>query len=172
MGRLEGKYALITGGTSGIGLETARQFALEGATVAITGRKAEGLEAAARELPESVLKIQSDSGDVTAQEQLAQALREQWPRLDALYINAGDVTHSPLQDFSEEAYDRLMAINLKGPFFLIKALLPLLPNPSSYADRPAHISAYRKAVPMLPARRGFCRSQGPFPASLSIAAFV
>lgn len=101
MGRLEGKYTLITGGTSGIGLETARQFALEGATVAITGRKAEGLDSAARELPDSVLKIRSDSGDVAAQEQLAKTLAEQWPRLDALYINAGDVTHSPLQDFSK-----------------------------------------------------------------------
>ncbi|MFK4821393.1 SDR family oxidoreductase [Ochrobactrum quorumnocens] len=131
MGRLEGKYALITGGTSGIGLETARQFTLEGATVAITGRKAEALETASRVLPENVLKIQSDSGDIVAQEQLAQKLREQWPQLDVLYINAGDVTHSPLQDFNEDAYDRLMATNLKGPFFLIKALLPLLANPSS-----------------------------------------
>ncbi len=149
MGRLEGKYTLITGGTSGIGLETARQFALEGATVAITGRKAEGLESAARELPDSVLKIQGDSGDVAAQEQLAQTLAEQWPRLDALYINAGDVTHSPLQDFSEEAYDRLMAINLKGPFFLIKALLPLLANPSSVilcGSASAHIGLPQSSV--------------------------
>ncbi|MCS2148007.1 SDR family oxidoreductase [Scandinavium manionii] len=131
MGRLNGKYALITGGTSGIGLETARQFLEEGATVAITGRSESGLLAAREQLGENVLILKSDAGDLGQQQQLAGALREQWPRLDILFANAGDVTHQSLEAWDEHAYDRLMSTNLKGPFFLIQALLPMLANPSS-----------------------------------------
>ncbi|WP_028535602.1 SDR family oxidoreductase [Paludibacterium yongneupense] len=131
MPRLQDKYALITGGTSGIGLETARQFLAEGATVAITGRSQTALSAAGRELGDSVLLLQSDAGDIAGQRTLAQRIAQQWPRLDVLYVNAGDVTHRPLQEWDESAYDRLMDINLKGPFFLVQSLLPLLANPSS-----------------------------------------
>jgi len=131
MSRLQSKYALITGGTSGIGLETARQFLAEGATVAITGRNEASLSAVGRELGHSVLLLKSDAGDVAGQSALAEQIAQHWPRLDVLYANAGDVTHRPLQDWDKAAYDRLMDINLKGPFFLIQALLPLLANPSS-----------------------------------------
>jgi NAD(P)-dependent dehydrogenase (short-subunit alcohol dehydrogenase family) len=131
MSRLKGKYALITGGTSGIGLETARQFIAEGATVAITGRSQSGLDAAGQTLGPAALLLHSDAGDIPQQPNLAQRLSAQWPRLDVLYINAGDVTHRSLQDWDEQSYQRLMDINLKGPFFLIQALLPLLANPSS-----------------------------------------
>lgn len=131
MSRLQGKYALITGGTSGIGLETARQFLAEGATVAITGRQANALAAAVAELGPSVRGFQSEAGDITAQQCLAEALAKDWPRLDVLFVKAGDVTHRPLADWDEATYDRLMNTNLKGPFFLIQALLPLLANPSS-----------------------------------------
>jgi len=131
MPRLQGKYALITGGSAGIGLETARQFLAEGATVAITGRNEQTLAAAGRELGAKVLLLNSDAGDIASQQALARQLAQQWPRLDVLYVNAGDVTHRPLPDWDEAAYDRLMAINLKGPFFLVQALLPLLAKPSS-----------------------------------------
>jgi NAD(P)-dependent dehydrogenase (short-subunit alcohol dehydrogenase family) len=131
MGRLKDKHALITGATSGIGLETARQFIAEGATVAITGRNAEALQAAGRELGGQALLLQSDAGKLDDQRELADQLRTRWPRLDVVYVNAGDVTHRDLEDWDEAAYDRLMAINLKGPFFLLKALLPLLANPAS-----------------------------------------
>ncbi|MCT4715246.1 SDR family oxidoreductase [Enterobacteriaceae bacterium H18W14] len=130
MGRLEGKYALITGGTSGIGLETARQFIAEGATVAITGRNKQGL-LEAKEALGNVHIIHSEAGDMGQQRELGKQIAQLWPRLDVLYINAGDVTHRALQDWDESAYDRLMNTNLKGPFFLIQALLPLLANPSS-----------------------------------------
>ena len=130
MGRLQGKYALITGGTSGIGFETARQFLTEGATVAITGRSESGLLAAKEQLG-NVHIIRSDAGDIGQQRDLAEQIAQWWPRLDVLYVNAGDVTHHPLQDWDESSYDRLMNTNLKGPFFLIQALLPLLANPSS-----------------------------------------
>ncbi|MGK8678271.1 SDR family oxidoreductase [Serratia marcescens] len=131
MSRLQGKYALITGGTSGIGLETARQFIAEGATVAITGRSQSALDAAGQALAGKALLLLSDAGDIPQQRELAQRLGQQWPQLDVLYINAGDVTHRPLQEWDEQSYQRLMDINLKGPFFLIQALLPLLANPSS-----------------------------------------
>lgn len=131
MARLQHKYALITGATSGIGLETAREFVQQGATVAITGRNPESLAAAGRALGDSVLVLQSDAGVLADQRSMAEQLAAHWPRLDVLYVNAGDVTHRPLQDWDEAAYDHLMAINLKGPFFLIQALLPLLANPSS-----------------------------------------
>ncbi|QXX98469.1 SDR family oxidoreductase [Serratia marcescens] len=131
MSRLQGKYALITGGTSGIGLETARQFIAEGATVAITGRSQSALDVAGQALAGKALLLLSDAGDIPQQRDLAQRLGQRWPRLDVLYINAGDVTHRPLQEWDEQSYQRLMDINLKGPFFLIQALLPLLANPSS-----------------------------------------
>lgn len=130
MGRLQGKYALITGGTSGIGFETARQFLAEGATVAITGRSESGLLAAKEQLG-NVHIIRSDAGNIGQQRDLAEQIAQWWPRLDVLYVNAGDVTHHPLQNWDESSYDRLMNTNLKGPFFLIQALLPLLANPSS-----------------------------------------
>ncbi|HCW7014560.1 TPA: SDR family oxidoreductase [Citrobacter farmeri] len=130
MGRLEGKYALITGGTSGIGLETARQFLAEGAKVAITGRSEKKLLEAKKELIDVVI-FRTEAGDIPQQAHLATALQALWPRLDILYINAGDVTHKPLESWDEQAYDALMNTNLKGPFFLLKALLPMFSNPSS-----------------------------------------
>lgn len=131
MARLEGKLALITGGTSGIGLETARQFLMEGAAVAITGRSDERLEAARNALGGAVLALRSEAGDAPGQEDLVATLRKHWQKIDILFVNAGDVTHRPLADWDEASFDALMATNLKGPFFLIRALLPLFANPSS-----------------------------------------
>ena len=149
MSRLQGKYALITGGTGGIGFETARQFLHEGATVAITGRSAEGLDAARKELGDTVLTIRSDAGDVAGQDAVATALREHWPRLDVLFINAADMSHRPLADWNETAFDALLATNLKGPFFLIRALLPFLANPASIvlcSSVAAHIGLPQSSV--------------------------
>ncbi len=129
--RLQDKHTLITGGTSGIGLVTAQRFLAEGAKVAITGRSASALEAAGRELGGQALLIRSDAGQLADQRALADQLRQHWPRLDAVFVNAGDVTHRSVEDWDESTYDRLMGTNLKGPFFLLQALLPLLANPSS-----------------------------------------
>ena len=82
MARLAGKYALITGGASGIGLETARQFLAEGAIVAITGRSVDGLKMAGAELGDGILAIQSDASDIPGQRRLAACIQESWPRLD------------------------------------------------------------------------------------------
>lgn len=78
-----------------------------------------------------MLLIQSDAGDIADQRTLAKGIAQHWPRLDVLYVNAGDVTHCPLEAWDEATYDRLMGTNLKGPFFLVQSLLPLLANPSS-----------------------------------------
>lgn len=131
MNRLKDKYALITGGTSGIGLETARQFLAEGATVAITGRSETALQAAHAELGEPVLLLKSDASNIADQLQLAAKLAENWPRLDIVYINAGDVTHHPIEEWDESSFERVLSTNLKGPFFLLQSLLPLLANPAS-----------------------------------------
>ncbi len=131
MGRLTDKYTLITGGTSGIGLATAQASLAEGAQVAVTGRNPQTRAEAQRVLGDKAWVIDADAGDIHAQQRLADTLATRWPRLDALFINAGDVTHGPLESWQADTWDRLMDTNLKGPFFLIQALLPLLNNPSS-----------------------------------------
>jgi len=131
MNRLTSKRALITGGTSGIGLETARQFLAEGARVAITGSSEASIAAARRELGDNVLILRSNAGDVAEQPALAKAIGEAFGGLDAVFINAGVAELRPVEQWDEAAFDRTMAINLKGPYFLLQALLPLLANPSS-----------------------------------------
>jgi NAD(P)-dependent dehydrogenase (short-subunit alcohol dehydrogenase family) len=131
MGRLEGKTALITGGTSGIGLATAKRFIEEGARVAITGSSAESVAKAAAELGPDVLALQSNAGDVPAQRDLADAINNAFGRLDIVFLNAGIAELRPLEKWDEAGFDKSMAIDLKGPYFLVQALLPLLGNPSS-----------------------------------------
>jgi NAD(P)-dependent dehydrogenase (short-subunit alcohol dehydrogenase family) len=130
MNRLSNKRALVTGGTSGIGLETARRFLEEGARVAVTGSNPAGLDAARKELGE-VLAIQADAGDAAGQAAVARAVREGFGGLDVLFVNAGIGDFRPLGQWDEAGFDRSMAVNLKGPFFLIQALLPILANPAS-----------------------------------------
>lgn len=131
MNRLTGKRALITGGTTGIGLETARQFLAEGARVAITGSNPATLDEAAKTLGSEVLAIRSDAGDVAAQAALAAQIGEAFGGLDILFVNAGIASFGPVDQLDEASYDRMFAVNLKGPLFLVKALLPLLANPTS-----------------------------------------
>ena len=131
MDRLKGKRALITGGTTGIGLETARQFLSEGARIAITGKNPATLEAARKELGNGVLIIPSDSGDAAAQKELAETLRQEFGGLDILFVNAGIVELKPIEQWDEAAFDHSFAINVKGPYFLVQALLPIFANPAS-----------------------------------------
>ncbi|NVK75068.1 MAG: SDR family oxidoreductase [Oceanospirillaceae bacterium] len=131
MKRLEGKHALITGGTAGIGLETAKQFLLEGAQVAVTGRNEDSLKVVSEELGSSVQTIKSNAGNIADQTKLATQLSNTFPKLDVVYINAGDVTHKPLEDWDENNFDQVINTNLKGPFFLIQALLPMLSDSAS-----------------------------------------
>jgi NAD(P)-dependent dehydrogenase (short-subunit alcohol dehydrogenase family) len=131
MNRLQGKRTLITGGTTGIGLETAKQYLAEGARVAITGANQANLDAARQTLGSAVLVIKSDAGNVGAQAQLVSTINEAFGGLDAVFINAGVGDFRPIEAFDEAGFDRTIAVNLKGPYFLIQALLPILSNPSS-----------------------------------------
>jgi NAD(P)-dependent dehydrogenase (short-subunit alcohol dehydrogenase family) len=131
MGRLAGKRALITGGTSGIGLETARQFLEEGARVAVTGTNPKTLEAARKQLGTEALVLESDASDAAAQKAVASEIQEKFGGLDVLFVNAGMVDMRPLDQFDPEGFDRSMGINVKGPYFLIQALLPVFANPAS-----------------------------------------
>jgi NAD(P)-dependent dehydrogenase (short-subunit alcohol dehydrogenase family) len=132
MNRLNKKNALITGGTSGIGLETARQFLNEGARIAITAKDQQSLEAARKELGDSrVLVIASDAGNAPAQKKVAEMIRDEFGRLDILFVNAGIAEMAPLEKWDESGFDRSFDINIKGPFFLIQALLPVFNNPAS-----------------------------------------
>jgi NAD(P)-dependent dehydrogenase (short-subunit alcohol dehydrogenase family) len=123
--RLRGKRALITGGTTGIGLETARRFVEEGARVVITGSNPATLEAAAKELGNDVIVLSSDASRVEEQTRLAHAVQQRLAQLDILFVNAGIVKMQPLGQWSEADFDRCFALNVKGPFFLVQALLPV-----------------------------------------------
>lgn len=131
MNRLNGKRALITGGTTGIGLATARQFLREGARVAITGANPATLGPARKELGNDALVIASDAGDIAAQKTLAETVGQAFGNLDILIVNAGIVHMRPLEQWDEQAYDRSFSINLKGPFFLVQALLPVFAKTAS-----------------------------------------
>ena len=149
MNRLENKRALITGATSGIGLETARQFLSEGAKVVITGATQTGLDSARRQLGDSVIAVACDAGDAASQPKLAETIGQSFGGLDVLVINAGIADLRPIDRWDEASFDRSLAINFKGPFFLIQSLLPLLANPASIvlnASINAHIGMPNTSV--------------------------
>ena len=131
MTRLTGKRALITGGTSGIGLETAKQFIAEGARVAVTGTNPVTLEEARLALGPDAIVLRSNAGDVADQKALATKLKDAFGQIDAVFINAGVAELKPLDAWDEAGFDRVFDINVKGPLFLVQALLPILANPAS-----------------------------------------
>lgn len=126
MARLEGKIALVTGGSSGIGLATARLFRAEGARVAITGRDPERLAQAQAELGGDTLVLPSDAASLDQIDALLAAVKERFGRLDVLFLNAAANYPVPLEGVSEAQFDDMVAANFKGPFFTIQKALPLL----------------------------------------------
>ncbi|HEY8718940.1 SDR family oxidoreductase [Pengzhenrongella sp.] len=131
MNRLAGKRALITGGTSGIGLETALRFVAEGADVLVTGVTPASIDKARQILGDKVPVVQADARDLDAQRGLAERVREHFGELDVAFLNAGVSDWRPFEDHTEDSYDRLFTINVKSVFFLTQALVPVLANPSS-----------------------------------------
>lgn len=130
MAKLSGKNVLITGGSSGIGLASAKLFRAEGARLIITGRNTDRLAAAKRELGEDTLAIASEAGNLSEIELLLAQVKQQRQNLDVLFLNAGIAEPSPLELTTEEQFDEIMGINFKGVFFTIQKALPLL-NPQA-----------------------------------------
>ncbi|MGE0493112.1 MAG: SDR family oxidoreductase [Vulcanimicrobiota bacterium] len=131
MSRLENKVAVITGGSSGIGLAAARLFLKEGARVAITGRRQEVLDQAAGELGDQVLAIQGDISDPQHLTQLFSQVDRAWGKVDVLFLNAGVAAFAPIDQVDEAHFDHLLQVNFKGPYFAIQKALPYLADGAS-----------------------------------------
>jgi len=131
MARLANKRVLITGGTTGIGLEAARLFLQEGARVAVTGKNPQTLDLARKALGVDALVFDSDAGSLADQKKLSTQIRNSFGALDVLFLNAGIAELRPLEQWDEAAFDRSFNINFKGPFFLVQSLLPVFANPAS-----------------------------------------
>ena len=126
MKRFENKTVLVTGGNSGIGLAAAIQFAKEGARVIITGRDQTTLDSAKELLGDNALAVRNDQGDAGDGKLLATILIAKGLTLDAVFINAGVAKFAPFADVGEAMWDDSFDVNVKGPYFLIQALTPLL----------------------------------------------
>src|SRR3989449_8227753 len=131
MGKLEGKIALITGGNSGIGLATAKQFVNEGAYVFITGRRDQELAAAVKEIGRNVAGVPGDVSNLDDLDRLFAQIKRQKGKLDIVFANAGVATFAPFGEITEEHYDAIFAINVKGLLFTVQKALPLLPDGAS-----------------------------------------
>jgi len=131
MRKLEGKVAVITGGNSGIGLATAKEFKEQGARVVITGRDQQTLDEAKRDIGGDVLAVRSDTSRLTDIDKLLAAVKEKFGKIDVLFVNAGIGKFVPVAEVTEELFDSIMDINFKGAYFTIQKALPFLNDNAS-----------------------------------------
>lgn len=143
MEQLKGKVAVVTGGNSGIGYATAKELKAQGAEVIITGRRKEALEAAAAAL--GVTSLVADQGKVADIEALAAAVKQQYGRVDILFINAGVLGGAAIETVTEAEYDHVMNINTKGAFFTLSRFVPLLSEGSSVVFLSSNTATMNKA---------------------------
>ncbi|HTB67900.1 MAG TPA: SDR family oxidoreductase [Steroidobacteraceae bacterium] len=129
--RFAGKSVVVIGGNSGIGLAAARAFAQEGARVVITGRAPQTLHSAAQDIGHEAVAIRSDIGDVSQIRDLFAQLRSQLGHIDVLFVNAGIGAFQPIEKVTEQDWDSIHDINLKGVFFTVQQALPLLRSGAS-----------------------------------------
>jgi NAD(P)-dependent dehydrogenase (short-subunit alcohol dehydrogenase family) len=129
--RLDGKVAVITGGNSGIGLATARRFVDEGAYVFITGRRQSELDAAVKLIGKDVTGVQGDVSSLGDLDHLYDRVKQQKGQIDVLFANAGVLGHSPLGSITEDHFDTIFNINVKGLLFTVQKALPLFQNGGS-----------------------------------------
>jgi NAD(P)-dependent dehydrogenase (short-subunit alcohol dehydrogenase family) len=131
MGKLEGKIALVTGGNSGIGLATARQFVNEGASVFITGRRQSQLAEAVKEIGPNATSVQADVSNLEELDRLFAQIKQGIGKLDIVFANAGVAKYSRLGEITEDLYDEIFNINVKGMLFTVQKALPLMPDGAS-----------------------------------------
>src|SRR5712664_4139177 len=149
MGKLEGKVAVITGGNSGIGLATAIEFVEQGAQLVISGRDQKTLDQAAKELGPEVLVVRADVSKLADIDRLFAAVKAKFGRIDVLFVNAGIGKFAPFEAVTEELYDAILDVNLKGAYFTIQKALPLLADGASIvlnASINAHIGMPNSSV--------------------------
>jgi len=125
MNKLEGKTAVVTGGSSGIGLATAQRFVSEGAHVYITGRRQSELDKAVKQIGKNVTGVQGDVSNLSDLDRLYDTVKEQKGRIDILFANAGIMELFPLDTVSETYFDKTFSVNVKGIFFTVQKSLPL-----------------------------------------------
>jgi NAD(P)-dependent dehydrogenase (short-subunit alcohol dehydrogenase family) len=131
MGKLDGKIALITGGNSGIGLATAKEFVNEGAFVFITGRRDAELAAAVKDIGRNVSGVRGDVSNLDDLDRLFAQIKREKGKLDIVFANAGVAKLAPFGTITEEFYDSIFDINVKGLLFTVQKALPLLPDGAS-----------------------------------------
>jgi len=131
-GKLEGKIALVTGGSSGIGLATAQNFVKEGAFVYITGRRQSELDKAVKAIGGTQVKaVRADSSNLADLDRLFGQIKQEKGRLDVVFANAGRGSLAPLGTITEEVYDQTFNTNVKGVLFTVQKALPLIPDGGS-----------------------------------------
>ncbi len=126
MKRYEGKKVVIIGGTSGMGLATAKMLLDGGARVLVTGRSKEGLESAQKELGKDAIVVSSDARSLTDLDALAARVKAEFDTIDLLFVNAGFSIGAPLESITEAVYDEMFNLNAKGPLFAVQKLTPLI----------------------------------------------
>jgi len=131
MGKLEGKVALVTGGNSGIGLATAQEFVAEGAYVFITGRREAELAAAVKEIGRNINGIRADVSNSGDLDQLFSRIKNEKGKLDIVFANAGVAKYAALGHITEELYDSIFDVNVKGVLFTVQKALSLIPEGGS-----------------------------------------
>src|SRR5882757_1631890 len=129
--KLEGKIALVTGGSTGIGLATAKQFVAEGAYVFITGRRQPELDAAVKTIGSNVTAIKADASNLADLDALYAQITKEKGRLDVVFANAGGGEFAPLGSITEEHFDKTFDTNVKGLLFTVQKALPLIPDGGS-----------------------------------------
>jgi len=130
-GKLEGKIALVTGGSSGIGLATAQQFVKDGAFVYITGRRQSELDKAAKAIGNNVKAVRADASNLADLDRLYAQIKQEKGRLDVVFANAGQAKFVALSDVTEELYNQIFDTNVKGVLFTVQKALPLIPDGGS-----------------------------------------
>jgi NAD(P)-dependent dehydrogenase (short-subunit alcohol dehydrogenase family) len=131
MPRLDGKVSLVTGGTSGIGLATANALAKEGAHVYISGRRERELATAVQQIGKSATGVRGDVSNAQDLDRLFAQIKDEKGRLDILFANAGIARYAALGNITEELYDSIFNVNVKGVLFTVQKALPLMPDGGS-----------------------------------------